>query len=254
MNNKRFFKLFSLILVFGLCIAMLSRGAAVYAADNEPKLNVSTVSIIKDGSYRLKVYNLVQGQSVVYRSADPYVAMVSKTGKVTGISCGSTVISALVVENGAVVANLQCDVLIGPAAVSIKLTKAELVIQEGKMKALRTIISPLNTVETPTFYSEDTTIAKVSSAGCVRAGSEGTVQVFAFLSNGQSAVCTVTVLNKQDYKRYSAGESLESILETAEDGTEPTDSTEPVDTVEPDETAVQKSVTTGSAISIETDK
>lgn len=249
MKVKRFLKSFSLILVFGLCIAMLSRGAEVSAAENEPKLNVSSVSIIRDGSYRLKVYNLSGSQSVVYRSADPYVAMVSKTGKVTGITCGETVISAIVVENGTIVANLKCDVLIGPAAVSIKLTKAELVLQMGKMKALRTIISPLNTVESPTFYSEDTTIAKVSSAGRVRAEAEGTVQIYAFLSNGQSAVCTVTVLSKEDYKRYQGGESLEDILESDEEEFEPED-----DGVA--ETEISSTVTpvTGSATSIETDK
>lgn len=236
MNNTRFSRLFGFILLFGLCIAMLSRVTDAQAAENEVKLNVSTVSIIKDGTYRLKVYNLSEGQTALYRSADSSVAMVSKSGKVTGISCGSTVITVTVVEGDTAVATLQCDVLIGPAAVSIKLTKTELVLAEGKMKALKTIIFPLNTVETATFYSEDVTIAKVSSAGRVRAEAAGTVQIYAFLSNGQSAVCNVTVLSKDDYDKYLQGITLDEIAaEQLDDSLEETEDAEPVVTEEPAE-------------------
>lgn len=247
MNNKFIIKLFVLVLVFGLCITMRGKGVKVYAAENEVKLNVSEVSIIIDGSYRLKVYNLSRGQKVTYRSADPNIAAVSNTGKVTGISCGNTVVTAIVMEAGAPVATLQCDVLIGPAAVSIRLTKTELVLLEGKMKALKTIIFPLNTVETATFYSADPSVAKVSSAGCVRAEAEGNVQVYAFLSNGQSAVCDVTVLSVENYEKYLEGVSIEELLtedeEVTEEGTVPVEG-EPVKT-EPTENVVSVS---GSAI------
>lgn len=218
MKNKKLFGFLGLVLFFGLCMTMLSKGVDASAADNEAKLNVTEVSVIAGGSYRLKVYNLTFGQSVVYRSADPTIALVSKTGKVTGISCGETMITATVVQGGVPVTTLQCVVLIGPAAVSIKLTKADLVLAVGKMKVLKTIIFPLNTVETPAFYSTDLSIAKVSSAGRVRAESEGAVQVYAFLSNGQSAVCYVTVLSVEDYAKYLEGMTLEDILaETGDD-------------------------------------
>ena len=248
---NKFIKLFGLLLVFGLCMTMLSKGADVYAAENEVKLNVSEVSIIKDGTYRLKVYNLSAGQSVVYRSGDNAVAAVSRTGKVTGISCGSTVITATVMEAGSPVATLQCDVLIGPAAVSIKLTKTELVIAIGKMKVLKTIIFPLNTVESPTFYSSNTTVAKVSSAGRVRAEAAGTVQIYAFLSNGQSAVCCVTVLDAEDYAKYLDGESLEDILAEAVEDTAEEPETADSTAGESDTVQTGTPVATGAAVSAE---
>ncbi len=216
MNNKILIKLFAIVLVFGLCITMRGKVTA-YAAENEVKLNVSEVSVILGGSYRLKVYNLSRGQRVVYRSSDPSIVAVNSTGKLTGVSCGNASVTATVVEGGNAVSTLQCDVLIGPAAVSIKLTKTELILKEGKMKALKTIIFPLNTVETATFYSADTTVAKVSSAGRVRAEAEGSAQIYAFLSNGQSAVCEVTVLNAEDYDKYLEGASIDDIMSEKEE-------------------------------------
>lgn len=212
MKNKiKFFMGF--LLFFGLCITMLSKGTSAYAAENEAKLNVSNVSITVEGTYKLKVYNLQEGQSVSYRSSDSAVATVSKNGKVTGISCGNAVITAVVKEKDAPVVTLQCDVLIGPAAVSIKLTKTELVLSVGKTKTLKPIIFPINTVEEPTYYSADTSIAKVSSAGRVRAVTAGAVQIYAFISNGQSSVCNVTILSEEDYDRYLEGASLEELLD-----------------------------------------
>lgn len=209
---KSFLRHAGLILFFGLCIIILSGVVKVSAGENDIKLNVSDVSITKDGSYRLKVYNLDPEQTVVYRSGNSSIAMVSRTGKVTGLSYGETVITATVIEEGAAVATLQCNVIIGPAAVSIKLTKTNLVLREGKQKLLNTVILPLNTVETPIFYSTDSEIAKVSSAGRVRAVLAGSTQIYAFLENGQSAVCNVTVLNKEDYEKYREGMSVEDIL------------------------------------------
>ena len=209
---RSFLRHAGLILFFGLCIIILSGVVKVSAGENDIKLNVSDVSITKDGSYRLKVYNLDPEQTVVYRSGNSSIAMVSRTGKVTGLSYGETVITATVIEEGAAVATLQCNVIIGPAAVSIKLTKTNLVLREGKQKLLNTVILPLNTVETPIFYSTDSEIAKVSSAGRVRAVRAGSTQIYAFLENGQSAVCNVTVLNKEDYEKYREGMSVEDIL------------------------------------------
>ncbi len=215
------FRYVGLILFFGLCIILLSGNVKASAAgENDVKLNVSDVSITKDGSYRLKVYNLSPEQSVVYRSGNSGIAMVSRTGKVIGLSYGETVITATVIEEGAAVAALQCNVTIGPAAVSVKLTKTNLVLQEGRQKLLTTVLLPLNTVESPIFFSTDTEIAKVSSAGRVRAVMPGSTQVYAFLENGQYAVCNVTVLNEEDYSKYREGISVEDILSENEENTE----------------------------------
>ena len=209
--TKKIKRLIGLILSFGLCITMLSKVAPVSAAE-EPKLNVSSVSVILNESYRLRVYNLTEGQYVTYRSSDPSIADVSATGKVTGNSCGNAVITATVRDGRSTIATLRCEVLIGPAAVSIKLTKTAIVLQVGKSKLLRTVIYPLNTVEEAKFYSTASDVAKVSTAGRVRAVSEGVTTVYALLLSGTYDVCEVTVLSEENYQRYRDGEALEDIL------------------------------------------
>lgn len=246
------FRSAGLILFFGLCIILLSGNVKASAGENDVKLNVSDVSITKDGSYRLKVYNLSPEQSVIYRSGNSGIAMVSRTGKVIGLAYGETVISATVIEDGAAVATLQCNVTIGPAAVSVKLTKSNLVLQEGRQKLLTTVLLPLNTVESPVFFSTDSEIAKVSSAGRVRAVTAGSTQVYAFLENGQYAVCNVTVLNEEDYLKYREGISVEDIL--SENGENSDNNSENNDEeTDPGESNTEDNSSTGDLVPSESD-
>ena len=237
MINARFFRRVGLILFFGLCIAMLSKVAPVSAdgEEKDPKLNVSSVSIVLEKSYRLRVYNLTEGQTVTYRSSNPSVAAVNGSGRVTGISCGDAVITATVRDDRSVIATLRCEVLIGPAAVSIKLTKTSIVLQVGRSKLLRTVIYPLNTVEEAKFYSTASEVAKVSSAGRVRAASEGVTEVYALLQNNEYDICEVTVLSEDNYRKYREGASLEDLLNQGEEDDEEgeSDETEPEPTATP---------------------
>ncbi|MBQ3912413.1 MAG: Ig-like domain-containing protein [Lachnospiraceae bacterium] len=253
MINARFFRRVGLILFFGLCIAMLSKVAPVSADQNDPKLNVSSVSIVLNETYRLRVYNLTEDQTVTYRSSNPAIAAVSATGRVTGVQCGNAVITATVRDGRSVIATLRCEVLIGPAAVSIKLTKTSIVLQVGRSKLLRTVIYPLNTVEEAKFYSTEAEVAKVSSAGRVRAASEGVTEVYALLLNGTYDICEVTVLNEENYQKYRQGASLEDLLNQDEEEPEPgeSDETEPEPTATPTpataETESKDAPTTGGS-------
>jgi len=253
MINARFFRRVGLILFFGLCIAMLSKGAPVSADENEPKLNVSSVSVVLNETYRLRVYNLTEDQTVTYRSSNPSIAAVSAAGRVTGISCGNAVITATVKDGRSTIATLRCEVLIGPAAVSIKLTKTSIVLKVGRSKLLRTVIYPLNTVEEAKYYSTVAEVAKVSSAGRVRAASEGVTYVYALLLNGTYDVCEVTVLSEENYEKYRDGATVEELLgleeeeeETDnEDGSEdPEEAEEPTATPTPTPAETENTVTT----------
>lgn len=209
--NKNIIKFLGTLLFLGLCIFMLSEETKVYAADPVAKLNVKSVSLIKDGTFKLKVYNLGEGETVIYRSGDSTIASVSTNGTIKGISYGSATITAVVMNGETAKATLQCDVLIGPAAVSVKFTKSEIVLPVGKSKILKVQVTPLNTVESPVFYSSDTDVVAVSSVGRVRAKKIGIVQVYAFLSNNLSAVCEVCVVSEEDYQSYLDGKSAEDI-------------------------------------------
>lgn len=208
--TKNILKVLGFVLFFGLCITMLSKVSA-FAADSEPKLNLTSCSVVRDGTYRLRVYNL-NGRSVIYRSSDTSIVTVTNTGKLKGVNYGDAVVTALVLDEGSVVSTLQCDVHIGPAAISIKFTSFELVLREGATKKIYPIVIPKNTVEKPLYFSSDDSIATISSAGFVRAQSVGTAYVYGMLENGKSDSCKVVVLSEEDYEAYKAGKSVDDIL------------------------------------------
>ena len=210
-----------LILVFAVMCFVSPVGAK--AAEDDIRLNVSEAAIAKDNTFRLRVYNVPRNARIVYRSSDNSVAYVDNRGYITGISNGDCVVTATVVTGGSATDTLKCNVTVGPAAVSVKLTKTELVLLTGMKKTLKAIVSPLNTVEKPLFYSSDKEIASVTSIGRVRAKSIGEAVIYAFLVNGEAAECKVYVLSDEDYARYQEEGTLEGILDDNQNGDDPED-------------------------------
>ena len=179
---KRIARLFGLVLLFTLVFAAFGKNVSA-RADEEIRLNVTETAIAKDGVFRLRIYNVPKNSRILYRSSDTSVA------------------------------TLKCNITVGPAAISIKLTKSELVLSVGMKKTLKTIISPLNTVEKPVFYSSDKEVASVSSIGRVRAKGVGEASVFAFLLNGESAECQIYVLDEESYEKYLETGNLEGLID-----------------------------------------
>lgn len=211
-NLKNMTRLFVLVLLFTLIFAVAGKTVSA-KADEEVRLNVTEAAIAKDGVFRLRIYNVPKNARIIYRSSDTSIAFVDSRGYITGISNGECIVTATVVVGNSAEDTLKCNVTVGPAAISIKLTKSELVLSVGMKKTLKTIISPLNTVEKPVFYSSDKTVASVTSIGRVRAKGTGEASVFAFLLNGESAECQVYVLDEEDYEKYLETGSLEGIIE-----------------------------------------
>ncbi|MCR4720288.1 MAG: Ig-like domain-containing protein [Lachnospiraceae bacterium] len=219
--KNNFIKVLGFVAVFGLCIFMVS-GVDAKAAE-AVRLNLQTCYVSVDGTYWLRVYNL-DGRSVTFSSSDTSIVTVSSSGKLKGRNCGDAVITVHVYENGSVVSTLQCDVHIGPAAVSLSFTTKRLVLKEGTAKRIYPLIIPKNTVEKPIYWTEDDRVATISYAGTIRALSVGSVDIHGMLDNGDSDVCHVIVLSDVDYEDFHYGRrSLEDILsdiENAEDGQE----------------------------------
>ena len=226
---ERRFKAAGLVFVLALIVMCFVSTVDAKAAEDVARLNVSEVAIAKDNTFRLRVYNVPRNARVVYRSSDNSVAYVDNRGYITGISNGECVVTATVVTGGSATDTLKCSVTVGPAAVSVKLTKTELVLLTGMKKTLKAIVSPLNTVEKPLFYSSDKEIASVTSIGRVRAKSIGEAVIYAFLVNGEAAECKVYVLSEEDYARYIEAGSLEGILDDNQNGDDPDEPENPDD-------------------------
>lgn len=149
-----------------------------------------------DSTYELRLYNLLDDYKVSYRSDAPSIASVNKSGEVTGNKVGTATITVTVREGFKTIANLSCEVTVGPPAVSIRLTKLEITLTLDKRTSLKGILKPDNTVENIKFESKDKEIATVSSTGTITAKSIGEVIIRAFIDNGKEDFCKVIVTEK----------------------------------------------------------
>ena len=198
------------VLFFGFCIFMAG-GVDSKAAD-DPKLALESCDVAVGSTYKLNVYNL-DGRTVIYRSSDSAIVTVSNKGRLKGRNCGDAVITVLVKDGDSIVSTLQCDVHVGPAAVSIRFTSKRLVLKEGTAKRIYPLVIPKNTVEKPIYWTDNDRVATISSGGTVRAQGVGSVDVHGMLENGASDVCRVIVLAAEDYEDYRIGKrSLEDLI------------------------------------------
>lgn len=209
MKNRIMFKGIITLALF-LCISGLTfllKSPASAFAGMEPKLNVKTKGIIKGKDYALKVYNLSETQTVTFSSDSPKIASVDSDGLVMATSVGTATITATVSdEAGTEPIKLQCKITVGPPAIFILLSRGDAQMVVGQRSLMYWLLSPLNTVEQPKFFSSSPEIASVSAGGIVTAKSEGTAYIFAHISNGMFDVCQVTVEAEGDILQEAAFE------------------------------------------------
>ena len=227
-NNCIYFLGF--LLFFVLVLPFKSNTITAYANSNvemnttketqpEIKLNVKSKSLVKEKSYNLRVYNVPANQKVSYKSSDSSIASVDEEGTVTGVEYGTTTITVTVKDGNKTTATLTCDITVGPPAISVKLTRSELLMVVGKRMTLKTILQPYNTVEEIKFTTGDSTIATVSPGGRISANAIGTTYVFALIDNGKYDACKVTVVDEETYQNLLDEAALnESTEKTENDG------------------------------------
>jgi len=165
--------------------------------NQEYRLNLKSVTLVKGKTYTLKVYNLPEQAQVTFKSDDKEIASVNDDGVITANKVGVTVIKAIV-KDGSTETELTCEVTVGPPAFSIKLTKSRLIIGLDKSDFLNVILKPANTVEVAKFSSKDSSIATVSAGGRITAKKLGLTYVFAEIdatdSTGAKRYDTCTVI------------------------------------------------------------
>lgn len=174
----------------------VASAAEVHDSQSDIKLNVKSLSLVKDTSYELKVYNISDNHKVTYKTSNSDIAKVSDTGNITANDFGEATITVIVKDGYKTIATLDCKVVVGPAAFSIKLTRSEITLVVGRRTNLTAILKPNNTVEEAKFSSNDPSIASVSIGGKVTAKSSGVTYVFASLGNGLYDLCKITVVEK----------------------------------------------------------
>lgn len=193
---------------------------------NDIKLNVKTKSLVKEKSYALKVYNLTENQKVYFKSNDASIASVDDEGVVTANAIGTTSIIVTIKDGSKTAATLQCDIIVGPPAVSVKLIRSEITLSVGKKTTLKTILQPNNTVEEVKFCSYDSAIATVSAGGRVVAKEAGVTYIYAGIDNGKYDLCKVVVLSEEVPEDTSGAEASSEPTEVSSESTEAVTQTE----------------------------
>ena len=131
--------------------------------------------------------------TVTWSSENTSVATVSSTGLVRGIGKGSTYIKA-VTSNGI---SDYCYVTVNSPTPSeptgITVSPSSKTIGVGETFYVSYTLSPSNAQTTVMWYSDNTSIATVSSSGMVKGIKAGTAYINAKTSNGKEDWCKVTV-------------------------------------------------------------
>ncbi len=174
--------------------AIVAKASTVDESQSEIKLNVKSKALVKDTTFTLKIYNLSDKYKVSYKTDSSQVATVDEKGVITAVDFGTTLITVTVKDGFKTIATLECEVTVGPPALSIKLTKSEITLSVGRKTTLSAILKPNNTVEEAKYSSNDSNIASVSIGGRVTAKSVGVTYIFAYIDNGKYDVCKVTVV------------------------------------------------------------
>ncbi|MEQ8235477.1 MAG: Ig-like domain-containing protein [Syntrophomonadaceae bacterium] len=133
-------------------------------------------------------------QRIIWASSDKNTAIVSTTGKVTGVTAGKATISATTLDGGF---RETCLVTVVPpvAVTGVSLNQTSLSLTKGFTSTLAATVMPGEaTNRTVSWSSSDATVATVDNNGVVTAAAEGSTTITArTLDGGYSAVCQVTV-------------------------------------------------------------
>lgn len=160
---------------------------------SEPKLNVTELSLVTDDNFTLKVFNVTEGQKVSFKSSDTDIVEVDKTGRVTAKKVGEAIITVSIDGDK----TYKCKVIVGPPAISVKLTLSNLTLKVGSRKTLQTIIKPNTSTESPVFSSTDSDVVAVTASGKVVAKSVGKAYIISEIGNGKYDMCLVTVVDAE---------------------------------------------------------
>lgn len=194
--------IFTWLLIGVFFLGALEPGSEAFAAKKNKyiRMNVKSVTLSKNGMYKLRLYNTKKRQTIVFSSDNESIATVTSTTQpklavVTAVHPGNTYVRATISNSrGRVVRTLKVKIKVTPYAVSVKLGKKKIYLNETKNTKLNTIIKPNISQEIPLYESSDTDVATVNSRGIVTAVAAGEAVITAtLLSSGQSASCTVVV-------------------------------------------------------------
>lgn len=165
----------------------------------EIKLNVNSRELVKGKTFVLKVYNTTEKQTISFKTSDENYVTVTDNGLLKGIDIGKATITVTVKEGTKTITSLQCDITVGVPALSVRITKNDLLLVVGQSTTLKVLVAPYNTVEEIRFSSSNYDIIDITPGGRIKALEEGLANVYAFVDNDFSK-CKVIVVSEDKYQ------------------------------------------------------
>ncbi len=209
---KRFLLVLGIIFFFVLFLPITGRSNVVQAKEvttkedttvkevlPEIKLNVNSRDLVKGKSFLLKVYNTSENQTISYKTSDDKYVTVTDSGLVKGIDIGKATITVTVKEGHKTITTLQCEITVGVPALSVRITKSDVLLVVGQSTTLKVLVAPYNTVEEIRFSSSDYDTIDITPGGRIKAIKEGIAYVYAIVDNDFSK-CKVNVISEERYQ------------------------------------------------------
>lgn len=151
-------------------------------------------------------------KNIIWKSANPAIATVDSAGKVTGISYGTVVITAVAEDGGG--ATATCVIQVVEPVTSITLNATELRMIQGDTYILAATVYPATaSVRNIKWESDNPSVATVDADGEVTAVSGGKCKISAVSTDGNDirAYCIVYVTNKTNATKLTLNSSAITI-------------------------------------------
>lgn len=201
MNSKKVYRavriICSLLLIISLIVADKYYSSA--SISRSPRLNVRNLSLTKNKSYTIRLYNIKAEQTISFKSSNKSVVQIKHTASkfcvIRGKSTGSATVTATINDQEAdSVSKLKCKVNVSPPALSVKFNNKKYKMVEGTTKKIKVSVKPNTSSERPVFKSDNESVATISSSGIVNALSPGKTVIHAVIANGKEATVKIVVV------------------------------------------------------------
>ena len=165
-------------------------------------LSKTSLTLVKGKTSKLKAEVLpadTTDQRVVWKSSNAFVASVDEKGKVTALTSGSAVISAVTRDGGL---TAQCKVTVKSPPPPVKVTgvtvgPTQLVIRVGQTQKLKATVKPSDATNKKVYWSSlDPRIAVVDENGVVTGVKRGTTFIKVKTDDGNKSATSRIIVRK----------------------------------------------------------
>lgn len=172
------------------------------SAEEAKKIQINTKkkALVKDCTFKIKLYGVSQKQKVTYKSMDTDVVSIIKRSKnsctVRANQVGSSKINVYVKKSGTTIKVLSCQITVTAPAFSVRFRQENVTLSVGEQyKLLKfTMVKPKFTAETPSFSLSNWSLATISANNILTANTPGELTVTAKISNGKTDTMTITII------------------------------------------------------------